>query len=241
MSSKHFFHLACAATLLTACGGDDGGDGGDEPVPLSELDDRLGATVCARMVECCTTQELMDELLGAENQAECEALYTGFVGQLLIPALEDSVANGRLLYDGTKLPECLDGLAALACPELRGAIHGGLGNACSSPFTGLVELGGTCAGDVDCISHFCDGDSVDLEGTITFGTCTQLPTDGQPCVDDTCGPGLRCERDSQTGTCGPTFADGVACTYDDDCTSGDCVGPSGSAGTCGDSMTCDGL
>jgi hypothetical protein len=220
----------CIAVAVAGCGGDS--------VPLSELGSEMGKTICAKMVECCTAEELMDELLGATNQTECEELYNGLIGGLVVPQLEDSVASGRMRYDGGRMAECLDDLAAIECSELRGAIRGGPGTSCADPFTGLVDIGGACAGDVDCISSFCNGDSLDFEGNVMFGVCAQLPSDGQPCVDDTCGPGLRCDR--QLDTCAPALADGMDCTFDDDCASGDCVDSTTGNGTCGRTMTCDG-
>lgn len=227
---KHLIPLALVTSLAAACGGGDS-------VPLSELGGAMGETICAKMVECCTTEELMEELLGASNETECRQIYASFIGGLLVPALEDSVNAGRTTYDGEAMAACLDTLAGVSCAELRGAVRSGIGDSCEDPFIGHVEVGGMCAGDVDCISGFCNGDSIDFEGNITYGACAAVPAVGQPCVDGDC-PGLRCDR--QTTTCAPRLADGETCTFDDDCASDECV-DTGSGSVCGRSMTCDGV
>lgn len=186
--------------------------------------------------------ELEEELLGASNQQECEAFYAGFIGQLLIPVLEDSVADGRLVYDGGQMRTCLDALAAIECSELRATLESGPAGSCDDPFTGQVAIGGVCANDVDCVSKLCDGDQVDFEGNVTTGVCAQMPSNGQACVDNTCGDGLFCDNTGGSPRCQPKLADGSGCSSDDDCTSGSCNGASGGqGGTCGASMTCDGL
>lgn len=221
----------------SACGG-----GGDDAVALAELDTEMGATMCAKMVECCTTAELEEELLGASNQQECEAFYAGFIGQLLIPVLEDSVAAGRLVYDGEQMRTCLDALAAIECADLRAALESGPAGSCEDPFTGQVAIGGMCANDVDCVTELCNGDQVDFEGNVTMGVCAQMPSNGQACVDNTCGAGLFCDYAGGSPTCQPELADGSGCSSDDDCTSGSCNGASGGqSGTCGAPSTCDGL
>lgn len=221
----------------SACDG-----GGGDAVPLGSLGTEMGATMCAKMVECCTMAELEEELLGASNQQECEAFYAGFIGQLLIPVLEDSVADGRLVYDGDQMRTCLDAIAAIECSELRATLESGPSGTCDNPFTGQVAMGGACANDLDCVSAFCNGDQVDFEGNVTMGVCAQMPSNGQACVDNTCGDGLFCDYTGGSPTCRPTLADGSGCSSDDDCTSGSCNGASGGqSGTCGASMTCDGL
>lgn len=226
---KHLIPLAFVVTLAPACGGGDS-------VPLSQLGGAMGETICAKMVECCTTEELMAELLGASNEGECREVYAGIIGGLLVPALEDSVNAGRMTYDGEAMAACLDTLAGISCAELRSAVRSGIGDSCEDPFIGHVATGGVCAGDPDCTSGFCNGDSIDFDGNITYGACADVPAIGQPCVDGDC-PGLRCDR--QTTTCAAKLADGETCTFDDDCASDECV-DGGTGSTCGRSMTCDG-
>lgn len=232
---RGFASILLLGSLAGACGG------GDD-VPLSRLGVEMGEAVCSKMAECCTMAELEEELLGASNQQECEAFYAGFLGQLLVPVLEDSVAAGRLAYDAAAMRACLDAYLAVACAELRAAIATGPASACDAAFTGRVAEGDACASDVDCVSRLCAGDSMDFEGNVTMGVCARVPGDGDACVDGDCGAGLHCSSSVDGQTCAPTLADGAACRFDDDCTSGSCnEGADGAPSTCGASMTCDGV
>ncbi|HUQ04432.1 MAG TPA: Dickkopf N-terminal cysteine-rich domain-containing protein [Kofleriaceae bacterium] len=230
-------------SVLSGCDDGGGGDGGGDPVPLSDLAAELGAATCAKMVECCTVEELEDQLLGASTLEECEAFYLGFLGQLFIPVMEDSVADGRLRYDGDETRRCIDAVAVVECADFPATLRGGLAGSCSSPFTGLVELAGECANDADCVSTLCDGDRVDFEGNVTMGVCARRPGNGEACADgDECGAGLYCDTSGASDLCAPTLADGTTCRFDDDCTAGSCLGnDNGGMGTCGASMACDGL
>ncbi len=222
--------------IAAGCGG------GGDAVPLADLGTEMGGAVCGKMAECCTMAELEEELLGASNQQECEAFYAGFLGQLFVPVLQDSVAAGRLVYDGEAMRACLDAYGALACADLRTALATGPDGACDGAFTGQVALGGACATDLDCVSGFCDGDAVDFEGNVTMGTCIQAPGVGQACADGDCDEGLYCDYAGGAPTCQATLADGSGCGADGDCASGSCNGASGGqGGTCGPSMTCDGM
>jgi hypothetical protein len=236
--------VACLLFVSAIIGCDGGGDAsGGDPVPLSELGTELGAATCAKMIECCTMAELEERLLGASTLEECEAFYAAFLGTLLIPVLEDSVADGRLEYDGAEARQCVDTFAALDCAELSATLDRGPTAGCESPFTGKVAVSGACASDSDCVSHLCDGDRVDFEGNVTMGMCAEVPGNGEACVDgDECGPGLYCDTSGIDDVCAPTLADGAACRFDDDCTAGACNGnEDGGIGTCGASMQCDGI
>jgi hypothetical protein len=235
--NQRVVYLLVASAFSFGCEG--GGGGG--AVPIAELGNELGAIVCPKMVECCTQMELEDELLGASNETECEAFYAGFLGQLLVPVLEDSVAAGRLVYDGEAMRTCLDAYAAIDCADLPAALHAGGPGGCTDPFMGQVALGGMCANDVDCQSNLCDGGSTDFDGNITYGTCAEVPAIGQACVDGDCGAGAFCDYASAQ-TCQAQLADGASCGADGDCASGGCNGRmNGQPGTCGPRMACDGM
>lgn len=178
----------------------------------------------------------MEQTLGADSEAECRALFSGFVGELLVPVLEDSIADGRVVYHGDRMGACLDLMAAMSCDESAVAIEGDIiWSGCQDPFEGQVALGGDCAQDFDCVSEYCSGDSTDFEGNVTFGLCADYPAIGQPCDDFTCGPDAYCESGA-TPTCQALLSDGSACTDGEDCASSGCNG-----GVCGAPTTCDGV
>ncbi len=216
--------------LLSACGG--GGGGGVSP---SEFPAAIAEVTCSRLAECCTTEEFMDETLGSDDEAECKAIFTGF-GGLLADVIEDSVAAGRLIYHGDRVQTCLDVIAGLSCADFQteADIEG---SACQDPFEGLVENGGECANDFDCVSNYCSGDSLDFEGNIMFGACIDAPVAGQPCDDNDCADGAFCDRSGETPTCAPLLADGASCNLSSECLSDNCD----DTGTCSAERTCDGM
>lgn len=222
------FAISMCVVTLAACGG--GGGGG---VPIDDLGSELARVTCAKLSECCTTQEFMDATLGAEDESECRALFTAF-GGILVKIYKDSIAAGRLVYHGDRMEDCFSAIEGQTCAEYAAVGDGDFASAgCEDPFEGTVAAGGQCATDEDCTSGWCSGDSVDFEGNITYGTCGAAPTQGMPCEEFDCGAGLYCEA----STCTPKKADGMACFSDDECTSGGC---NGDPGTCGVTMVCDG-
>lgn len=227
-----------ASVILLGCGGDDGGSG--DPVPPDQLAEELGPVTCAKMFECCTAEEVMEQLLGAETVEECEEFYLAFIGSLFEPVLEDSIAAGRIVYHADVIGGCIDAYASLACEDVAAALNGsGPLQGCGDPFDPQVELGGECANDFDCIDSFCPEASVDFEtGEITYGTCVAIPGIGDPCVDDECDDSeAYCDSSQETPTCEALLSEGSGCTFDSDCATGFCS----DANLCAVDMSCDGV
>lgn len=214
---------------LAACG-DDGGGG----VAIDNVGAELARVTCAKLADCCTPQEFMEETLGSADETECRMVFTAF-GGILVKIYKDSIDAGRLVYHGDRMADCFAAIEGLSCTEYAMVGDDDFASVgCENPFEGKVAAGGQCATDGDCISGWCSGDSVDFEGNITYGTCGTAPGEGMPCEEFDCGDGLYCDA----STCAPTKPDGMACSSDDECTSGGC---NGEPGTCGVTMTCDGL
>jgi hypothetical protein len=212
--------------VLAACGG-----GGSGTVALADFPAEYGAVYCAKAVECCTTAELEEQVLSSSEE-ECNQVFVGLLGTLLLPVLEDGVEQGRLIYHGDRIGDCIDALDAMSCDDFNSALSGSGFTGCDDPFEPLVDVDGECGTDADCISGYCSGDSTDLEGNFTYGVCAVAPTAGQPCDDFHCADGAWCD----SGTCAEPQADGAACSSRDSCASGAC-----NEGTCGDSTVCDGV
>jgi hypothetical protein len=219
---------------LTACGG--GGSGGGDVTP-DKLAGTLAHSSCSKLSSCCTADEFKAQTLGATSEAQCEALIGGF-GELFAKTLQDSISKGRVIYHADRMGDCIAVIDAASCIEYQnftsGSFPGGSGSGCQDPFEGQVVMGGDCAQDFDCTSAYCSGDSVDQNGTITFGKCAVLPPIGQPCDDSNCAAGAFCDS---ANSCQATKADGASCSTRAECTSAGC---NGTPGTCGVTMTCDG-
>jgi hypothetical protein len=214
--------------LSAAC--DSGGRGS---VPPEQLGTAMGDVMCARLDECCTAAEFMEQTLGGETIEECHEFYAAFVGSILTPLLEDSIEQGRVVYHPDRMGACFDAIEALSCSETFVEVDGPAPwNGCQDPFEGQVAIGGECGADWDCLSDFCPGSGIDFDGNITYAVCAEPPAIGMPCADFECGHGAYCEQ----GTCEALLADGSACSSGNDCQSDACNG-----GVCGPPTVCDGV
>ncbi len=228
--------------VLVACDG--GGGGGDDviegdPVPIDQIGEELGAVQCAKLLECCTTEEFMDQTLGAASRAECEEFFSAFIGTLLEPVIQDSVDAGRVEYDGVVMGGCVDVIAELSCAEFSASFGGdGPLGGCGDPFLALVVIQGECANDFDCTSGYCSGDEVDfMTGAITYGTCAVPRQAGEPCDDFECADDAYCDSTGVEDICENRRLDGADCTMGDHCLSDFC----NDANLCGEQMVCDGV
>ena len=218
--------------VLAACGGH--GSGG-AVISLDELAARAAAATCTKWFGCCNATEFMDKTLGASTEEECETTFAGLIDSLLVPTLRDSVANGRLVYHGDVMADCLATYDDLSCAQFELAQNvSGADSPCDDPFEGLVADAGACANDVDCVSNYCSGDSVGSGGAITFGACRAAPGPGTPCDDGQCIDGAFCDGTN----CQAKLADGTACTSDEECINDRC---DVATNQCGLTTTCDGM
>lgn len=222
--------LPLSLVTLAACGGG-GGGGGSGGVSLDDLGSTYAAAYCQKAEECCTADELHD-LTFVDTEAQCELFIGGLFDQYLVPALRDGEDAGRLDYDGDAMGACVDAVADLTCDQFAAYIHAdGAFNACDNPFTPHVDDGGECGSDSDCVSGWCDGDSFDTSGNLSYGMCATRPGVGDPCPSFECAEGAYCSG----GTCVETLPGGSDCASGDECQSGTCDV------TCGAEMRCDGV
>jgi hypothetical protein len=231
--------LVLSVVVVSACGG--GGSSGS--LDVDDLSSRVATVMCGQLNDCCTPDEFREETLGSADEAQCIQRYGGLFEGLLAGALRDSIAAGRVVYHADRAGACLDGYAAMSCLEfIRAREADGPFEGCSDPFEGTVAIAGACTDDMDCISNYCSGDTLDMNGNRLMGTCATPPAAGQPCDQFECGEGTYCQTGGQTPVCREPQADGAPCFDGDECASSGCNGAGTSTpGTCGQPMTCDGL
>jgi hypothetical protein len=239
-------HTICAAIALgagaLACGDDAAGDDGaqvdagrvsdaaDEGPALDAVGPLLAESLCPHFFDCCSEDDLrglFDEIdPDPTDVPDCVAALTGPLSEL-VGDLEVSVDAGRLRYSGGAMASCLEQISGASCEQF-GPLLGDLErfSACEPPFIPLVEDGGACARNEECIGGLCR-----REGDI--GTCAALPGEGAPCPESTCAAGLFC--DDIGSTCVPQRIDGDQCIQDDQCAGGVCVDD-----VCGQNPVCDG-
>jgi hypothetical protein len=227
------------SVLLVGCGG-----GGT--TELDNLGLELVTASCAKQFDCCTDAEIMQQYMGITyngqpitTEEQCvefsNAVFTG----LAIPHYKDSLAMGRIEYDGEAAADCIAEIGSLSCTEYGTSRNGDFPLECRPFLLPKVADGGGCTEDYECTSHNCVGATDQPNGPSTDGMCKPMPAAGQPC-DDNCATGLRCAYDQSAGmdVCQAKKADGMQCNVADECTSDYCDRATRMCGT--KPLTCDG-
>jgi len=104
-----------------------------------------------------------------------------------VPRIEQSIAAGKIRYDGTKIQACLDKIHELGC------VTGGEPAECAEAVDGTVAIGGECA-----MSDECAGDTYCKHGAACPGQCAPKETAGGPCSRNSeCAGDLKCSDATQ--------------------------------------------
>lgn len=213
-------------------------------------------------LRCCTQAE-KDTLF--EVQLGIGLLKAG--SSLCGPTYEISIAKGRISRDEQNATACIAEYAqayANDCANTMSLMPVRNSAACAQAFHGLVQAGGACAGDFECIDGLtCVGASVGtLPDASTDGVCKAPPAIGEECgaIYGDGGIGTGIEKSSPSYAlhprcadgycldrkCTPKVASGGTCTEDEwcpgaeDCRKKKCTATplSGANGACTDSVEC---
>jgi hypothetical protein len=200
-------------TSSTGGGADTGGtptsnDAGSE-VTLDEFALQLADASCGALERC----------LGAASASyfdggSCQSSLEPATKEGSVSAFPAAVSKGTLVYDSTKVPECLTSIRNSGCdyPNRR------LGALCPDVATGKVALGGACSVNAEC------GAAAYCKVSACPGVCTALVAKGVACAaDDDCEDGLIC--DATAKKCLAAGKKGSACSE---------------SAPCGTAFVCDG-
>jgi hypothetical protein len=178
-------------------------------IPLENLPTRLGASACKLVFACCTPDQRAANPFVGDTEAECRNNYAA-VFTLVLPEMNQSIAQGRMRYDGVALEACLVAFEADGCT-------GGIEDPaqCEGVFVPLVEVGEGCTQSGECIDSTCLGGDPTND---VDGTCGAPQANGADCTgDEECASGY-CSGIS----CEPKVANGAACFTDAECESDFC-------------------
>jgi len=235
-------HRLIVCVVLVGCGGDDGGS----PIDIDSLGIELAMSSCARQFDCCSDAEIMDQYMGITHDGQpitteeaCVSFTNAVFSSLAIVPYKESIAMGRIEYDGAAAGGCVAAIERVTCAEYSSGLVADEGPDCRPFLIPKVADGGGCTEDYECTSTNCDGEMTPLGGPRVDGMCAPIPAAGQPC-DDKCTDGYYCGFPPTSGprACQPLRADGMQCNVDSQCASDHC---DTDAGMCAPKpLTCDG-
>jgi hypothetical protein len=184
-----------SATLLTgACGGDSDSGIEDASVPIKDVPKLYAGAACKAFGACFGP--VFEIFLGGES---CESSYETAISDEL-PRIEQSIAAGKVVYDGKKVKACI------AAIEARGCSMEGEPPECTAALDGTVEVDGDCELNAECKG----GDTYCKVGAACPGKCAKKELAGADCgSDDDCAAGLQCSKATQK--CFVPAAESAAC------------------------------
>jgi hypothetical protein len=215
--------------VIAACGGSGGA------IPIGDLATTEINDICDLYVRCGVfpdAQTCRDEFgLVFSNEADLIA----------------AVNAGKVIYDGNKARECLDGFIGNSCDrrDLFGNRNPPI--ACDETFVGTLGDGAACAISQECISQDCVLPTCPV-GMCCAGACMGATAPVRAHVGETCSSTAKCLDsycNGQTMKCEAYLADGVACTSSTSCDSNVCVTTCqplvASGGACTNTQACQNI
>jgi hypothetical protein len=176
-----------------------------------------------------------------DTEEDCVEFANAIISGFAIAQYKESIAKGRMEYDGEAAAACVAVLENVTCATYNNEIVPTDGG-CRSFTLPKVADGGGCTQDYECISNNCIGEENSLGEPSVDGACMPMPAEGESCdeLDDNCEGDLICDADFGSGdsTCRAARPDGTQCNLDDDCASDYCDEDSGLCGP--EPVTCDG-
>jgi hypothetical protein len=220
------FTVVAVAPLLVllACSADSSGSPGSvtcgAAVAKAEAPERYVEALCSLAVHCGE--------IAAGDHARCveERRRMGWTDDLAA-----SLADPRIVYDGSAMACCVRELAARSCV-------GNIPASCDQAIRGTQAVDDSCDDDLHCAERYCvegfcrapPGEGEDCELTCAegltcdwqeweedWGTCRKPSAVGEPCrTHRACAEGLACDAawdgTDYVGTCAPPAERGERCT-----------------------------
>lgn len=245
-SASFFMCTILGALSIPGCG-----DQGTTvtPMTLDEYNKRNAELNCSFMFSCCDMTERAGNFTAygittpPQTEAECVPLLVAAFDKGYFAEMKESVAAGRIKFDGTQAAICDSKMPPIECNATSTTTPD---PSCDKILTPLVANDGDCASTFECVvaESACTGVTPD-----TLGKCKPLPKEGEPCPTTGCAQGLVClvtntsvciklkangEMCENSGYCGDGYCDaatslctarkanGAACTETNECSDGYC-------------------
>ncbi len=179
---KNWVGLMVLAAAIGCGGTDDEFTSNDAPdLPLADSPAALSEAVCDALFRCVPLQ---NAFLGSVET--CAELFEAEFTAASFGMIQDAVEEERVSYDQEAAQRCIDAISDADCTEIDLRYI----DDCGDVFTGTVQRGEECILDDECIGEsFCRFDDS------CPGTCSDLLSAGESCLDDKhCDPGLVCSE-----------------------------------------------
>jgi hypothetical protein len=198
MSKSRSSALVLLLTGITACGSDSS-KGASASIAFEDLPEKYAEAACAAYQACYGS--VFNLFL---NGMDCVQLMSQRFENGTFALVDGKIAEGTVVYDGSKAQACLDAVRQLDCTALMDRDP----PACLVALDGTIPLGGDCDLNEECAgSARCQSSS----GTCP-GKCVPLLSAGQACTaDGDCNDGLLCS--AETKLCVKPAVAGEACEY----------------------------
>ena len=221
------------------------GCGSVHGIPVDQIATDIAMTVCPKAWSCCAATQLMGNDMAGTSESDCETKTKNGYSQQL-QQVQSSMDAGRARYEQAKVDACLQTIQMSTCQMLNTTNHLIGIPGCESFVTPLVDLGGACGQDYECISGWCNNNSCERRAGADEACSSHIPCetglvcdlglpDGQqicvaPQADGaTCTDLLQCQStvcDDASMTCVPNTA--TMCFYSSGCSAAGCGRPSAS-------------
>jgi hypothetical protein len=187
---------AVLGVALAGCGSVHG-------IPVDQIANDIAVTVCPKAWSCCDATQLMGNDTAGTSEPDCETKTANNYRQQL-QQVQSSMDAGRARYEQSKVDACLQTIQQSTCQMLNTTNHLAGVPGCESFVTPLVDLGGVCGQDYECISGWCHDDHCERRAGADEACSKDIP----------CDAGLVCDLGLPDGQqiCVVPQANGASCT-----------------------------
>jgi len=126
--------------------------------------------------------------------------------------VDKAIADGRVAIDGGRLGACTAAIRATDCSQFFGKDP-----ACDNVVVGKIAVGAACTDNAECVPGSTCARAMNNSGCP--GTCTALPTAGQPCLAGRCALGFYCGSGANP-VCAAQLGNGSPCANEAQCARG---------------------
>lgn len=203
---RSFLGVSLVLIGLAACGG-----GVDVSTNANNVCSEAAKVACHNMYQCCAEGEIEDFLNVSDPRTEPQCIEdVTRICERKIAKVDAAIEAKRVKFESDTMNKCLEALVAPSdsCATVDTVIPW-TDDCMESAWVGLVADGGQCFDSIECANKnsICAANQ----------TCTAQASEGQPCGQLGCAPGLFCQTTTGIPTCRALLAAGQPCSAANQC------------------------